>query len=91
MILALDKNNGFAHQRAGVILNAVIDQVFENDSISAFTEDLAANVFTCNAGILRFIQTQIVFQLLALLIVEIVVVDAFTQKFSRHILNPKRH
>ena len=53
VILTLGKNNGFANQRAGFILNTVINEIFQNHLIRAFTKNLAANVFALNGGITR--------------------------------------
>ncbi|MNJ30227.1 hypothetical protein D3C77_248230 [compost metagenome] len=82
VILALSEDDCLAYQRAGFILDAVVDQVFQNNSISVFTEDLAANVLAGDGRALGLLFAEIFLELGLLFVTQISVMDAITQKIG---------
>ena len=51
MILALGEDDRFPNQGASLVLDTVIDQVFENDSVCFLTKDFPTYVFSGNSGV----------------------------------------
>ena len=91
VVLALSKDDGFSNQRPSFILDAIINQVFQDDPIGVLTEYLSAYVFASDGGGPGFFFTQIFFKLLLLIRGQIAVVNAFTEEFGRQIFCSERH
>src|SRR5690625_1571318 len=80
MILTLSEDNGFADKGTCLILDAIVDQIFKDDAIGIFAEDLAANIFACNGGIAGLFFAQVFFQLTLLFFCQVVVMNTITKK-----------
>src|SRR5690554_152897 len=90
VILSLSKNNSFSDQRTGFVFDAVVNQVFKNDAVGVFTEDLAANIFTSNGGVFSLFFSEIFFQLALLFITQILVMNSIAEEVGGEIFYPKR-
>src|SRR5690606_27614499 len=91
MILTLGEDDGLAHQGAGLVPDAVVDQVFEDDAVGVFAEDLATDVLACDGGLPRLFFAKILLQLALLRFCELTVVNTVTQEVGGQILDPKGH
>ena len=80
VILTLSEDDCFANQRAGFILDAVVDQVFQNYPIGIFTEDPAADVPAGDSRALGLLFAEIFLELGLLLVTQIPVMNTITQK-----------